>query len=404
MLWVHMSYLMKITSLPFRRWVPALRQLRGVDVLCLGLLFSLMSPLSAADAALAQSGSNPDLMFAKSADNGAADELFLFDLGNGQGIKIDQLRRGADSGRVVSLKANLFSDFGRPTSQAAGVGEVFLGPLHGSDGSVRAALLVEASTGYTMFYDQLGRGEVLGRATTMIKRGYESVAATDGKFGLLMVRNGSGRTDGGFLYHGGSGRAAYLGKLNDLEIDPPIAMVSGLPQTVGLVSSAPIVSSEETLGWMIVDNADGQVHLFDVTGSISRINVRTPSIRLAELMTGEQINPSPQRFVLVPLTDDEVSTQGVLVIDVGTGGTAMIDGLRGPRPRVSIRPQNVYTAIRGGIKPDAPRYFSAAPANRSSGETEGIWLRDSLTGDMVFIESPASATALRARPMTLVER
>ena len=90
--------------------------------------------------ALAQAGSHPHALLVRYGDSGSADALFYFDLGNGSGSVVDQLRRNPDEGRIARLKTNLFTEIGRSRDQAATVGEIFLGPIRGSDGRVRSTL------------------------------------------------------------------------------------------------------------------------------------------------------------------------------------------------------------------------------------------------------------------------
>ncbi len=363
--------------------------------------FFALTFLALSATALAQAGSHPHALLVRYGDNGSADALFYFDLGNGSGSVVDQLRRNPDEGRIARLKTNLFTEIGRPRDSAATVGEIFLGPIRESDGRVRSTLFVEASTGYTMYFDQLGKGGNLGRVTTMIKRGYEPIASPDRNFALLMRRNSSGRTDGAYLYNATTGQAIHLAGLNELEIDPPSTPISGLPVLKGKVSAAPIVSREETIGYVVIDNADGSVQFFDVTGSISRFNVRATELVLSNEMTAEQLNPSTQRFVPIPLQNDEITTYGILIVDVGTGSLAMLDGLRNPRPSLRIFSQNVYGVISGGLRSDAWRTFAAADANGADGATLGVWILDSLTGGLAYVESPGNPANTRVKRVTL---
>ncbi len=351
--------------------------------------------------AFAQAGSNPHSLLVRYGDRGSADAIFYFDLGNGAGSVVDQLRRNPDEGRIARLKTNLFTEIGRSRDQAATVGEIFLGPLRGSDGQVRAALFVEASTGYTMYFDQLGKGGNLGRVTTMIKRGFESIASADRNFALLMRRNSSGRTDGAYLYHATTGKALHLGGLEELEIDPPVTPVADLPVLKGQVSAAPIVSREETIGYVVIDNADGALHFFDASGSLSRFSVRSPEIVLSKDLTAESMNPSTQRFVPVPLQNDEITTYAILIVDVGTGNLAIVDGLRNPKPQVRVLSQNLYGSISGGLRTDVWRHFAAADANGADGATRGAWVLDSLTGTLVYVDSPGNPANTRIRRVTL---
>ena len=355
--------------------------------------------LALSTVASAQSGSTAYMALPQYGDNGSADSLFYVDLGNGRVELLDQLRRNPDSGRREAVSTNLFSEIGRAVDQVAGFGELFLGPIQAADGSVRSALLVEASTGYTLYFDQLGKGGGLGRATTMIKRGFEPIASTDGNFVLLMQRGSSGKTEGAYLYHGTTGAAMHLGKVDELEIDPPTRKIDGLPAVKGWVSATSILASEETVSYVVIDNADGQVMFFD--SAAGRLTARSSNIAMQSLLLAEKYNPATHRFVPVPLQDSDSTTYAVLIVDVGTGILALLEDLRRPTQKLGVLPVNLYSAVRGGLKTDVNRWLTAVPANDASGETRGVWVRDSATGIIVYVEAPGQPGQTKVRPMAL---
>ncbi|MEO1086662.1 MAG: hypothetical protein AAFY88_20710, partial [Acidobacteriota bacterium] len=120
---------------------------------------------------------------------------------------------------------------------------------------------------------------------------------------------------------------------------------------------------------------------------------------LFEDFAADKINVAPRRFYPVPLQDGEDSTRRVLIVDVGSGQLGLLDGMRTAEPRLALLPQNLYSSIAGGIQPES-RHFELI-ASRDGGGTRGLWLVDSLTNGLLYIERPDSPTDLRIRRATV---
>ncbi|MEM8998472.1 MAG: hypothetical protein AAGF23_27045, partial [Acidobacteriota bacterium] len=162
--------------------------------------------LLAAGPTFAQQVAQSHLTMPRYGSGGVTEEYFSVDLATGRVALADQLRREPETVRLRRTDMNLFQEIGRPANQPAQPGEMLLMPIRESDGSVRTAMLVESSTGYTAFFDEVGRNDELGQIITTIGRPFGPLAAEDLNFVLLPRRDGSGKTVGAYLYHGTTGK------------------------------------------------------------------------------------------------------------------------------------------------------------------------------------------------------
>lgn len=320
------------------------------------------------------------------------DSFFVLDLRNGAVARIDQLRRDALRGRLRRLTQNLFQEIGRPQNQPAAVNEIFVRPLHDVNRNARSAIFVETSTGYVVYFEQLGRGSTFGRITTVIGRPFADIAAPDGRFALLMRQGNNGRTEGAYLYHASTGRALYFGGLAKLEIDPTMVTLSGLPTLAGQVTAAELQSDdEETIAFLVADSSDGSMRYFDLDpDAASRVTVRESPLSLFPTFNEASKNPSPQRFVAVPVQGANDNTEHVFFIDVGNGETALLENVNNTsRPVMRKLPLNLYSVLRTDAS-EVPRTVSAVPRIASNGATTGIWLIDSVTRAIAFVDDPGT--------------
>lgn len=352
----------------------------------LGLLLA-----SVASSLAAQS---PYLTLPRFDSGGATSELFYFDLGNGASYELDQLRRQPTEVRSKRLESNLFGDIGRPTDQPAKLGEIFLGPLHAPDGSVRTAMFVETSTGYVTFFKQLGKNDRLGELESILGRPFGPLAADDGNFALLMRRNSSGRTDGAYLYHATTGQGLYYSGLAKITPEPRVAATEALPVLRGPISSAAVLAEEETVTYAITDHASNTLTFLDVDRQATlRLPSRASNLKLDELFGSDNLRPTSNRYLLIPINNSEDSTIALVIVDQASGGLLLVDALAAATPRSRLMPGNIYTVL-GGAQ-DRPRSLSPVVAYDSSGITRGFWLLDSLTGGFVFVSRPESPADLR---------
>ncbi|MCG8458013.1 MAG: hypothetical protein MI919_17185, partial [Holophagales bacterium] len=339
---------------------------------------------------------DPYLALSRTSSGPTSSEFFFFRLGGGSGSRASGLRRNPDEIEVRRLESNLFRQIGRATDQAAQVGEIFLEPILESDGAARSALFVETSTGYTVYFSELGRGGKLGEMITLLGRPFGPLAAADGNFALLPRRSGSGRTEGAYLYHATTGRGLYLGGLQELEIDPPVSATVPLPSLGGKVTAVSLTSSEETTGFLLIDHADGKVGILELTGGRpEQLEYRETQTRITPSFASESLNPSPRRYSAIPIQDGEDSTLGVLVVDVGSGQMGYLTDLSSGEPQIAVFPQKIYEFLPTGVA-ETPRSFELV-AHRESRRTRGFWLLDSLTAAILYVSSPTNPAELTIR-------
>ncbi len=330
------------------------------------------------------------------------DSFFVLDLRNGGVARVDQLRRDALKGRSRRLTQNLFQDIGRPQTSAATTNEIFLRPIYDANRNARSALFVETSTGYVAYFEQLGKGSTFGRISTVINRPFAPIAVGDGRFALLMKRGSNGRTEGAYLYHATTGRALYFDGLAKLEIDPTMTPVPNLPTLSGQVTAAELQSvDEETVAFLVVDGSDGSMRYFDLNlDRASRISVRESPLSLFPTFDTESKNPSPQRFIAVPVQGSDDNTEHVFFVDAGNGDTALLENVNNAsRPTMRKLSINLYSVLRTDVA-TTPRTIVAVPNVSGNGTTNGIWLIDSITRAVVYIQDPATPGDTTLRRVT----
>lgn len=345
-------------------------------------VFSLLAALLLGPTPLAaQVVSNPYLAMPRYQNQGT-DEFLFFDQADGRGRIADRLREPTEI-RIRVLPQNLFGAYGREVQPV--FGDLHLAPIVDAGGTSRSALFVEASTGYMAYIEDIGRGGDLGQLKTTIGRPFGSLAGGDGNYALLPLRGRNGATRGAFLYHGLDGNTLYVDDITELRNDPPVSSASTLPTAEGWVSTAELLNDEQTVGYAILDNAAGTITRVDVSASQpTRLSARTFDLDFNEAFAADAYNPSPTRFVLVPLHAAGPTTTRLLVIDTSTGKLAYLDGLEGSNASLAFLPQNLYQVLRPGVG-DVTRVLTPVPHLESSGRTVGVWLIDSQSGSLLYL-------------------
>lgn len=365
--------------------VPGLRAPSGSGAPAVALLFSVLFSLLASFPASAQ-GDTPFMTLPRFGSNDEPDIFLYFEHKAGSGYLTEGLRRSPTQLRSQRLPENLFEQIGR--NVAAIHGELLMLPIFAGNSSVRDALFVETSTGYMVYLDEFGKNDKLGNLVTVIGRPFGPLAAADGNFVLLQRRDGSGKTDGAYLYHGTTGRGMYISGLAKLEVDlKPLTTVE-LPKFERRFAAAELISSDGTVGYLLVAANTGKVTLLDlVAGQPERLAIRETSLELLTGFAADTLNPSLQRFVLEPLQENG-TTRSVLVIDVASGQIGLIDDPL-TQPRLRILQQNVYSVLRPGAG-ENQRTFATVRNGK-----DGVWVLDSLSASMIYIENPLSPADLR---------
>lgn len=338
-------------------------------------------------------------------NGGAADKLLRIRLADGSADVVERLRRDPLAPRSRVLKENLFQVVGRPAGQAAAPGEIFLVPLAGSDGTVRSALYVESPIGYAAYFEDIGKGNKLGTVKTVAGRPFESVAATDNNFALLVRHDSSGRTVGAYLYHGTTGRAAYVDGLRRLETSlKPVPTPTLPPMTGGIAVAELHVDSEETSGYLVVDSQSGRLHVFDVPEEApAQLSARLIPVNIFDVLPQDLSNEtvtSPRRFELVPVQASDSQVLHVLLLDAVTGSLVLLENVADPMTlllrKISFNLNSALGAVSG------PRLLTPVPNLSSSGETTGVWVFDSQSDGVVYLSNPGDPNAIDAARAAVV--
>lgn len=329
------------------------------------------------------------------------DSLFYLDLGDGSTHRVDRLDSPPPRGR--RLQQNVFSEIGRPTDQAAGRGEILLGPIRDASGSLQAVLFVESSTGYVAFFDEPGRGSLFGSISTAIGRPFEPIAAPDRHYALLMRRGNGGRTEGAYLYHGPSGTALHLDGLRKLEPDGAVVQTPPWPTISGQIAAAEIQSSREvTLGYLLVDIATGTLHRVNLVNPPDRISIRPYSEGLYDTLNAEPNHSTNHRLSAVGLQGDNGATESVFFIDAASGAMGVMLGVEGSATVLQAIPRNLYDVLGQEVSP-SPRSFTLVPADDGD-ETTGVYVIDSLSRQVVLVDNPEQPGATLLRPLGTLGR
>ena len=148
----------------------------------------------------------------------------------------------------------------------------------------------------------------------------------------------------------------------------------------------------------MVDNSTGQlVHLGGLERRPEQVTASTLTVDLFEVFPSTPSVAAARRFELVPVYAGSGATRQVLVIDAGTGALALLDEVHKPH-RVQLqrlRP-NIYSALPRDV--GRKRVIAAVPKVRASGATEGAWIFDAATGEVLFLadlDDPARASLHR---------
>jgi hypothetical protein len=350
-----------------------------------------LASLTATATAVAQTG--PVVVLPAFGAGGAANVYYSFSLRDGAGVKVDRLRREPLDLRTQAWGENLFQVIGRPAGQPATPGEIFLEPIRGNDGSVRAAIYVETTIGYVAYFNDLGKGSKIGEISTVAGRPYETIGSSDGNYALLTRSASSGRTEGAYLYHATSGRGIYLDGMAKLSITGKIVTTSPLPTLTGPVAAVPLfLGSKATSGYLVVDPSSGEIHFLATNGALlDQLATRKSPLNLYDALSREGACTSPRRLTLAAIQRDKELTLHALVFDAVTGGMALIENVHDQTlTRLTLVRANLDSELRstGG-----ERLLTPIPNPVSGGQTLGVWVHDSQSGRLLYIANPADPAA-----------
>lgn len=327
--------------------------------------------------------------------------MLVVDGGSGRTTVIDRARRTSAEVRERPFRDNLFNAVDRPFDRSARAGHLLTGPVRSKNGAVNAVLVVDTTTGAAGYIHGLKDDPTRGRIRKVSNRPVESIAEPDGNFTMVMRRDRSGETVGAYVIHGPSGRGLYLRDIDDLPTSLTVSPVSGLPKTTGAVSGMAVQSdSEATARILLVDQLQGTLHLIEgLQKRAGQVTSRALPTNVVSTFPTDGSVAAAIRFVTVPITTDSGSTDSALILDVASGGMALLEHLRKPS---KIRLIGVNRSMYGllPVQVDGPRSIAAVPKIDESGATVGAWIFDSASDNAVFLANLDQPHSIELRPVT----
>ncbi|MEM6456623.1 MAG: hypothetical protein AAF772_16150 [Acidobacteriota bacterium] len=329
---------------------------------------------------------------------GATEALYVFASEDGRGAMYDRLRRSPTTVRPEPT-ANLFELIGRP-SQPAVDGEILSGPIYRDARRARSAYLVETSTGYVAFVEDMGDSDDgFGLVVPAIGRPFGALATTDGNYALFTRRDRRGRTVGALLYHATTGRGRYLEAIEAGTERLSVTAFDGLPALSGRVSSVDLLIDRETVGHLVVDNGNGDLYAINVTAE-GGYTARRTDLNLFGLVprSASASASAPLRFVPVALDNGDSTTRSVLVIDLASGVVVRVDEVTSGEPpslrRLGGGDLASVLRLRGG----GARALRAVSRHSSGGAVIGLWLVDA-NGPLAYLDDFDAESGLGLTPV-----
>lgn len=313
--------------------------------------------------------------------------IFFIKLDDGTAVFIDKIKGAPLSFRRRILSQNVFTALGRSTKRPARPGEILAGEIRAGNGHVKGLFLVDTATGSAAYLDDLGSNSHEATLRPVNGRPAAAIASDDGNFALIMRRDGSGSTDGAYLYHGTSGQCVYFAHVDDMDPNPIVMLTSTLPVMEGRVAALELQDgSEATPQALLIDSGSGRIYRVGaLEHQPTQVTVTRQPLDLFGYFPAEPVVPAPQRFVLVPGFSDNGATDSVFILDAGSGRMAVLKNVRqNGRIRLDGSGQNLYSHL-----PESdgrPRVLAAVPKVGASGTTDGAWVFDSASGEVLFLE------------------
>jgi hypothetical protein len=227
-----------------------------------------------------------------------------------------------------------------------------------------------------------------------------AIASDDGNFALIMRRDGSGSTDGAYLYHATSGRCVYFAHVDDMAPDTVVEITSPLPVMEGGVAALELQSGgEATPQALLIDGGNGRVYrVGELEHQPTRISVTREPLDLFEFFPASFPASTPQRFILVPGFSGKGTTDAVFVIDAASGRMAALSNVfKSGRMQLVGSTQNLLGHLPGDD--GRPKILAVVPKVGASGTTDGAWVFDSVTNEVLFIENIRDPHNLKIRPV-----
>lgn len=293
--------------------------LRNAVVLSLGLIPALASAASAGER----------IAVGVRDGGGSTSTIYQLDLADGSatGFEVRSSGTRLDS---INVNQNLFQAIGRPTTQAAPRGSVFLLSLTRSGGTTEALALLEADTGYLGFLNRVGKDRKVGTVLGAVGRPGIDAAASDGLHAVVPVTASNGSLAGLYLVHGATGACVYISDLEAERGQASGAPCSALPPSTGGLATAPLRG--EAPGFVLLEATSGDAWLVRSTSAATTL-IATP----LQLDLAGHFGPGAGETPVRRYSMSEVwSADGnaVLIADATSNRLAYVTGLESGAPRL----------------------------------------------------------------------
>jgi hypothetical protein len=323
--------------------------------------------------------------------------LFVVKLNDGSAVFIDRIKGDPLTFRSRALNHNLFTVFGHPLDRPVKPGEILAGEIRATNGKVQGLFIVDTSTGSAAYLTDAGSESHRVTVRRINGRPAAALASGDGNFALIMRRDGSGSTDGAYLYHATTGRCAYFAHIDDMDPETEVEFAKPWPVMVGRVAAMALQDgSEATPEALLVDGGSGLV--YRVGGLEHRpveVTMARQSINFFDFFPEAPTVPTVDRFVLAPSFAGNGATDSVFVVDAGSGRMAVLNDVRRKTEMRFVGfTDDIY---RYFPEVEGPRGLTAVPKVSASGTTDGVWVFDFATDEVIFLENVLAPRNLRIR-------
>jgi hypothetical protein len=157
---------------------------------------------------------------------------------------------------------------------------------------------------------------------------------------------------------------------------------------------------EETVGFLVADSGDGALHFITTDSRTpARLSHRTLALRLDTVVPTEGAQATPARLLAVPILEKN-NTRHVLFLDIATGTITLLEDLE-RRPSLVKISSNVYDLL--GEVTNTPRTWAAVP-HIDNDRTIGVWIIDSASGNLLYIDNPSNPVRASVRRVGRIGR
>jgi len=314
--------------------------------------------------------------------------IFFISLETGNAFFIDKVKGSPLSVRTRTLNQNIFKALGRTPGESAQQGDILVGSIRKKSGQMHALLLVDTTTGALSYIADLDSRSYDGRLQPIRGKPALDLVGDGGPCALAMWEDHSGKTEGAFLINGKTGQGIYFEGVGDLEPYLTVRRTPAVRPMPGGVSVLPIHSSDEsTSHLLLIDDQDGTLTTLGLPRKEPwHFTITTLSQNIYIGIPREATVQTPHRLVPIAINSSSGATDGAIVVDVGSGSMVMLDHLRDPqKTRLIGVSRNIYEKLPKEVA--RPRVITAVCKIDSSGASEGAWLFDSVTGNIVFLDN-----------------